>query len=84
MEFKLLFRTLVFFLFLNSINSQQKFSKRAISKIKIEAEKLVEKDYKKTQVMVDKVYSFSELGFQEKEINNFYDENIIGNKYAEE
>ena len=25
-----------------------------------------------------------ELGFQEKEINNFYEENIIGNKYAEE
>ena len=25
-----------------------------------------------------------ELGFQEKQINNFYEENIIGNKYAEE
>lgn len=71
MELKLLFRTLIFFLFLNSINSQKKFSKRIISKIKLEAEKLVEKDHKKTQVMVDKVFSFSELGFQENESSKY-------------
>src|SRR6056300_184473 len=48
-------------------HAQQKLSKRKIEKIKIETLNQVQAQHKNTQVMVDKVFSFAELGFQEYE-----------------
>ena len=46
---------------------QQKFSKRQIHKMKMETLEKVQEQHKNTQVMIDKVFSFAELGFQEYE-----------------
>ena len=46
---------------------QQKFSKRQIHKMKMETLEKVQGQHKNTQVMIDKVFSFAELGFQEYE-----------------
>tara|TARA_B100001057_G_scaffold105330_1_gene102910 strand:+ start:252 stop:1847 length:1596 start_codon:yes stop_codon:yes gene_type:complete len=54
-----------------SIQSQDKFSKRKIANLKQEVSRLVEDDKKATQVMVDKVFSFAELGFQEFETSGY-------------
>lgn len=48
-------------------HAQQKLSKRKIEKIKTETLNQVQAQHKNTQVMVDKVFSFAELGFQEYE-----------------
>ena len=45
----------------------QNFSKRKVNNLKSHAAQLVEEDKKMTQVMIDKVFSFGELGFQEFE-----------------
>src|SRR5210317_1203113 len=50
-----------------SLHAQQRFSKKQIQKIKTEALQEVESRHKNTQVMIDKVFSFAELGFQEYE-----------------
>ena len=49
------------------LQSQDKFSKRKIENLKEQVSQLVEEDKKFTQVMIDKVFSFGELGFQEFE-----------------
>ncbi|NKI32670.1 amidohydrolase [Croceivirga thetidis] len=49
----------------------QKFSKGKIKKLKTEVAALVEADKKLAQVMVDKVFSFAELGFQEQESSKY-------------
>ena len=54
-----------------SLQSQDKFSKRKIEKLKDEVSQLVEEDKKMTQVMIDKVFSFGELGFQEFETSKY-------------
>ncbi len=41
--------------------------KRKLKKLKSEVETMIEDDKKMAQVMVDKVFSFAELGFQEEE-----------------
>ncbi|MDA9187942.1 amidohydrolase, partial [Flavobacteriaceae bacterium] len=51
--------------------AQQKFSKREIEKIKTETLNQVEAQHKNTQVMIDKVFSFAELGFQEFETSAY-------------
>ena len=56
--------------FLN-LQSQTKFSKRKINNLKNQASQLVEDDKKMTQVMIDKVFSFGELGFQEFETSKY-------------
>jgi aminobenzoyl-glutamate utilization protein B len=56
---------------LSSIQSQDKFSKRKIANLKQEVSQLVEQDKKMTQVMIDKVFSFGELGFQEFETSKY-------------
>ena len=56
---------------LSSIQSQDKFSKREIANLKQEVSQLVEQDKKMTQVMIDKVFSFGELGFQEFETSKY-------------
>ena len=63
------FIKLVFLLFFNifGLQAQQKFSRRQIQKIKTETLKKVQERHKNTQVMIDKVFSFAELGFQEYE-----------------
>ena len=53
------------------INAQQKFSKRQIQKIKLETVDLVQNRFKQTQVMIDKVFSFAELGHQEFETSKY-------------
>lgn len=51
--------------------AQQKFSKRQIEKIKTETLNQVQEQHKNTQVMIDKVFSFAELGFQEFETSAY-------------
>jgi aminobenzoyl-glutamate utilization protein B len=55
------------FLFITPALAQQKFSTRQIQKLKKETLEKVEAQHKNTQVMIDKVFSFAELGFQEYE-----------------
>ena len=57
------FKKIIFFLLIaGSINNtySQNFSKRKINNLKTKVTKMVEDDKKKTQVMIDKVYSFGE------------------------
>lgn len=63
--------TLVFLCFANSGFSQNKMSKKRIEKLKTEVAQIVESNQKQTQVMVDKIFSFSELGFQEYESSKY-------------
>ena len=49
----------------------QKFSKGKIKKLKAEAAQIVEDNHKQSQVMVDKIFSFAELGFQEIESSKY-------------
>ncbi len=51
--------------------SQKKYSDEKISALKKEAVKKVDKNAKLAQVMVDKVFSFAELGFQEVETSKY-------------
>ncbi len=67
----LLLATLLIIGPLSSIQSQDKFSKRKIANLKQEVSQLVEQDKKMTQVMIDKVFSFGELGFQEFETSKY-------------
>ncbi len=57
----------IFIVHTTSIVGQQNFSKRRIQKIKTETLASVSDHHKNTQVMIDKVFSFAELGFQEYE-----------------
>lgn len=56
---------LVVVLFSSTAQAQKKFSKNAIKKQKAAVAALVEGRHKNTQVMVDKIFSFAELGFHE-------------------
>jgi len=58
---------LVFLFQITNLQAQQKFSKKQIQKLKSEIIQEVESRDKNTQVMIDKVFSFAELGFQEYE-----------------
>ncbi|PIB27773.1 amidohydrolase [Maribacter sp. 4G9] len=51
--------------------AQKKYSKKQIEKLKSEANALIETDKKLAQVMVDKIFSFAELGFQEEESSKY-------------
>ncbi|WP_424584336.1 amidohydrolase [Tunicatimonas sp.] len=59
------------FLFDLSAVAQKKMSPKKIEKLKEEAMAAVEENSKLTQVMVDKIFSFSELGFQEVETSKY-------------
>ncbi|WP_297335180.1 peptidase dimerization domain-containing protein [Algoriphagus sp.] len=50
---------------------QKKFSPKQIEALKIEAAQIVQDNHKQSQVMVDKIFSFAELGFQEIESSNY-------------
>lgn len=60
-------------LFVLSISAfgQKKYSKKQIQKLKNEVSEIVESNHKQTQVMIDKVFSFAELGFQEFESSKY-------------
>lgn len=51
--------------------ARQAYSTEQIVKLKNEASEIVQSNRKLTQVMVDKVFSFSELGFQEYETSKY-------------
>jgi len=51
----------------SSVIAQQNFSKKKIEKLKDEVAEIVQNNHKQTQVMIDKIFSFAELGFQEVE-----------------
>ena len=70
-NFKNLFILLILFGTFLNLQSQNKFSNRKINNLKNQASQLVEEDKKMTQVMVDKVFSFAELGFQEFETSKY-------------
>ena len=70
-NFKNIFTVLLLFGTFLSLQSQNNYSKRKINNLKNQASQLVEEDKKLTQVMVDKVFSFSELGFQEFETSSY-------------
>jgi len=62
--------TLFYFISIGQVLPQS-LSKKKIEKIKIEALSIVESNFKNTQVMIDKVFSFAELGFQEVETSKY-------------
>ena len=66
-------KTILFLLIVGSINNtySQNFSKRKVNNLKTQVSQMVEDDKKATQVMVDKVFSFAELGFQEFETSKY-------------
>ncbi|SIQ55007.1 zinc-binding metallopeptidase family protein [Maribacter ulvicola] len=51
--------------------AQRKRSNKQIEKLKTEVAAIVENNKKQSQVMVDKIFSFSELGFQEVESSKY-------------
>lgn len=51
--------------------SQKKISPKKIESLKEEVAELVQQDAKLSQVMVDKIFSFAELGFQEIESSKY-------------
>ena len=58
-------------LFVTSAQAQKKYSNKQVEKLKAQAAALVEADKKQSQVMVDKIFSFAELGFQEVESSKY-------------
>lgn len=53
------------------VDAQQMYSSENINQFKSEVSQTVTDNYKQTQVMIDKVFSFSELGFQEFETSRY-------------
>lgn len=71
---KLLQTTTVFvaMLFISGMAfGQKKYNKKQIEKLKNEVSEIVLNNHKQTQVMVDKIFSFAELGFQEYESSKY-------------
>ncbi len=56
---------------IHPIWSQKKYSAKQIEKLKSEAAEIVAANEKQTQVMIDKIFSFAELGFQEYESSKY-------------
>ncbi|MBN7811430.1 amidohydrolase [Algoriphagus sp. H41] len=50
---------------------QKKYSAKQIEALKTEAAQIVQANHKQSQVMVDKIFSFAELGFQEVESSKY-------------
>ncbi len=50
---------------------QQKRSQKQIDALKTEVAQIVQENHKQSQVMVDKIFSFAELGFQEVESSKY-------------
>jgi aminobenzoyl-glutamate utilization protein B len=56
---------------IQNAHSQKQLSNRQIEKLKTEVANIVQANSKQAQVMVDKIFSFSELGFQEVESSKY-------------
>ncbi|MFT7055928.1 MAG: aminobenzoyl-glutamate utilization protein B [Roseivirga sp.] len=59
------------FLITFSVQAQKKYNTKQIEKLKTEVAQIVESNEKQTQVMIDKIFSFAELGFQEFESSKY-------------
>jgi len=62
------------FIFLGTTHfssAQKKWNKRKVESLKKEVSQIVQANHKQSQVMVDKIFSFSELGFQEYESSKY-------------
>ena len=68
---KQIFYSMVFLLVSSNTIAQKKYSKSKIKKYKSEIVSIVGENHKKTQVMVDKIFSFAELGFHEVESSKY-------------
>ena len=51
--------------------AQKKISKKKVEALKKEVAEIVESNHTQSQIMVDKIFSFSELGFQEIESSKY-------------
>jgi aminobenzoyl-glutamate utilization protein B len=51
--------------------AQKKYSPKQIDALKTEVAQIVQNNHKQSQVMVDKIFSFAELGFQEVESSKY-------------
>ena len=69
--FKTVFFVILSLLVSISSFSQKKYSKKYIEKLKNQVKQIVTDNEKQSQVMVDKIFSFSELGFQEYESTKY-------------
>ena len=67
LSFTLLLATAICF----SALSQKKYTAKQIDALKAEVGQLVQANHKQSQVMVDKIFSFAELGFQEVESSKY-------------
>jgi len=70
-----------FVLISTSVSAQKKYSKKQIEKLKNEASEIVTANAKQTQVMIDKIFSFAELGFQEFESSKYLSNILIENGF---
>ena len=78
------FACILCLLFLGAIpfsHAQKKWKKKKIEALKKEVSQLVEANHKQSQVMVDKIFSFSELGFQEVESSKYLTEILKKNGF---
>jgi aminobenzoyl-glutamate utilization protein B len=62
---------LIALFFSSPLFGQKKYSKKQIEKFKTEVAQIVQDNSKQTQVMIDKIFSFAELGFQEFESSKY-------------
>jgi aminobenzoyl-glutamate utilization protein B len=65
-----------------STTAQKKYSKKQVEKLKAEVAQIVEGHRKQSQVMVDKIFSFAELGFQEVESSKYLTGILEDNGFA--
>ena len=56
-------------------------SDRKLNALKVEVQQMVDSQQKKVQVMVDKIFSFSELGFQEIETSKYLTDILVENDF---
>ena len=63
--------TVCLFVCYATVKAQKSFSADEIETMKTRVSEIVLKNQKLSQVMVDKVFSFAELGFQEQESSNY-------------
>ena len=68
---KILLTTILLTNLLCSNLYSQNLGKSKMEKLKREVSSIVDKNFKNTQIMVDKVFSFAELGFQEIETSKY-------------
>jgi len=61
----------IFLVYQTSLLHKKKNSKKKIEALKKEVAEIVESNHTQSQIMVDKIFSFSELGFQEIESSKY-------------